>query len=505
MVYNKISMNPKDYFVFGQNHDITKNCERQVTIMRSITQKTASAILLAAFALTASSCGSAGTSTDQPDTQTIAETTAEPEKVYDLGGYTLNVAKIAQDNIAWVLVSFGVKEENGEILNDTIYARNQSVTEKNNFTITETEISGGTISTIRNLVNAGDDEYQVVFDQAATLSGAASEGILYDLRTIDSLELDKASWNQNMISSLSVGDRVYLVGGDITVSDEDSVEVLVYNTSYARDLQLEDLYQVVRDGKWTVDKMYEVCKLAVNDVNGDSKMDLEDSYGTLANYDGISAMLISCGTSAISKNANGEIEITADSERFAEAFDKLSRIYTEPTYHSYDGVTVELQVSRLETNKNLFVNAVTSFARRFLRDVKTDFGFLPTPKLDEEQDKYISAAVQSTCVLAIPASVEDAETAGLALQLLADGSGDITKAYYDICLQSKYTRDEESYEMLQISIENIEYNVGYIYNKQFADLHNALMTELTKGTNNIASVLASKRSAAEEAILKYIG
>lgn len=337
------------------------------------------------------------------------------------------------------------------------------------------------------------------------MSSTISEGILYDLRTIDSLELDNASWNQNMISSLSVGDRVYLVGGDITVSDEDSVEVLVYNTSYARDLQIEDLYQVVRDGKWTVDKMYNVCKLAVNDVNGDSAMNLEDSYGTLANYDGISAMLISCGTSAISKNANGKIEITADSERFTEAFDKLSKIYTEPTYHSYDGVTVELQVSRLETNKNLFVNAVTSFARRFLRDVKTDFGFLPTPKLDEKQDKYISAAVQSTCVLAIPASVKDPETAGLALQLLANGSGDITKAYYDICLQSKYTRDEESYEMLQISIENIEYNVGYIYNSQFADLHSVLLNELTNGTGNIASVLASNRSAVEDAIQKYLG
>lgn len=474
--------------------------------MRSITQKTASAILLTAFALTASACGgSAGTSTDQPDTQTTAETTAEPEKVYNLEGYTLNVAKIAQENIPWVLVSFGVEEENGEILNDTIYARNRNVSEKNNFSISETEISGGTISTIRNLVNAGDDEYQVVFDQAATMSSTISEGILYDLRTIDSLELDNASWNQNMISSLSVGDRVYLVGGDITVSDEDSVEVLVYNTSYARDLQIEDLYQVVRDGKWTVDKMYNVCKLAVNDVNGDSAMNLEDSYGTLANYDGISAMLISCGTSAISKNANGKIEITADSERFTEAFDKLSRIYTEPTYHSYDGVTVELQVSRLETNKNLFVNAVTSFARRFLRDVKTDFGFLPTPKLDEKQDKYISAAVQSTCVLAIPASVKDPETAGLALQLLANGSGDITKAYYDICLQSKYTRDEESYEMLQISIENIEYNVGYIYNSQFADLHSVLLNELTNGTGNIASVLASNRSAVEDAIQKYLG
>ena len=76
------------------------------------------------------------------------------------------------------------------------------------------------------------------------------------------------------------------------VSDEDSTEVIVYNTSYARDLQIGDLYSVVRDGKWTVDRMLDAAKLAVSDVNGDTVMDLEDSYGVLANNDGISAMLI---------------------------------------------------------------------------------------------------------------------------------------------------------------------------------------------------------------------
>ena len=197
--------------------------------------------------------------------------------------------------------------------------------------------------------------------------------------------------------------------------------------------------------------------------------------------------------------------ITADSERFAKAFVSLSRIYNKEIWHSYDGVTTDIQVSRLETNENLFVNAVTSFARRFLRDVKTDFGFLPTPKLDEGQEKYYSAVVNSTCALAIPASVSDPETTGLVLELLAEASGDISKAYYDICLQSKYTRDEESYEMLKISTENIIYDIGYIYSSQFADLHEKLVRKMISGKSDISSTIASCRDAVDAGIKKYTG
>ncbi|MCI8388135.1 MAG: hypothetical protein HFE63_06670 [Clostridiales bacterium] len=469
-------------------------------------------VLIAAIVLTSVSMVAYQSKPNNDDSQTesgglTAEDTVtdEPEVIYDLDGYQLNVAKIAQDSIPWVLVSLCADEENGDVLNDAIVKRNRTVTEKYNFTLTETEFQSSALPTIRNLVNSGDDEYQLIFDGVNMLGSDLTSGIFLDLSDVEGLELDKACWNQNLISSLSIGDHVYLIGGDITASDEDSVEVLVYNTSYAKNLQIGDLYQLVRDGKWTVDRMLEACKLAVFDLNGDTNMDLEDSYGVLANEDGISAMLVSCGVSAISKDSDGVPILTANSDRYTEAFDSLSRIYNNSVWHSYEGVTTDLQVSRLETNKNLFVNAVTSFARRFLRDVKTDFGFLPTPKLDESQENYYSCIVNSTCVLAVPSTVGDPETVGLALQLMAEGSEDITRAYYDVCLQSKYTRDEESYEMLKISIKNIVYDIGYMYSSQFAGLHNKLIDAMKNGNNNIASIIASNSSAVEAAISKYIG
>lgn len=431
------------------------------------------------------------------ETVPLDSTTTESEPIHDLGGFTLNIAKIPQESIHWVLVSFAEDEENGDVLNDAFVKRNREITEKYNFNLVETEIDD-TANMIQKMVSAGDDEYQVMFSSIPT--GLISSDILLNVAEVETLDLDSDCWDQNMLDTLSIGDSVYLLGGDITVADEDSVEVIVYNTSYANTLDIENLYETVESGTWTIDKLLSCMKLAAADINGDSKMDLEDSYGLISNNDGISAMLASCGVAAIAKNENGIPEIMADSDRYVTAFTKLAKVFDASVWHSYDGITADLQVSRLENHQQLFVNAVTSFARRFLRDVETDFGFLPTPKLDDAQEQYYSASVPSTCVLAIPASCGYIDNTGLALQLLAEGSGDLSYTYYDICLQSKYTRDVESYDMLKLATENIIYDIGYFYDAQFGMLHTSLIGDILKGGENLSSIVAKKQKMTEEKI-----
>ncbi len=460
--------------------------------------------LLLLSALLLSSCGGTAGAGTTETTENIPETTAEPEPVYDLEGFTLNIGKISQDQIVWVLTTVGVEEENGDVLNDAFARRNQIVTEKYNFNIVETELGGtGDVNNmLTKIVNAGEDTYQTFFTRIDQYGGPIMNGMLTDVTTVGTIDLSKPCWNQNLIDSLSVKEHVYILDGDITAAAEDCVEVLVYNTSYANALKLDNLYDAVRKGTWTIDKMYACTKAATSDVNGDTKIDYDDAVGVVANNDGLTAMLVSCGAQAITKKGD-DVLVTADTDLYARAFAKVAQIYASDVYLPYGPMQAGDHVSHLETNHLLFDNCVTSFARRFLRECKTDFGFLPTPKLDEKQENYISVVCNSTCGFVIPKSCADLDNTGLALQLLCQNSSEITSAYYDICLQSKYTRDEESWEMLAISIENIVYDVGYIFNTQFSGLHTKLLSALTEGGDTLASTVASLRDAAEAGIEKF--
>ena len=59
----------------------------------------------------------------------------------------------------------------------------------------------------------------------------------------------------------------------------DNVNFLVYNKQIASELALENIYDLVRKGKWTIDKLYEMAAAATKNLNGDGIMAKEDRWG----------------------------------------------------------------------------------------------------------------------------------------------------------------------------------------------------------------------------------
>jgi hypothetical protein len=105
-----------------------------------------------------------------------------------------------------------------------------------------------------------------------------------------------------------------------------------------------------------------------------------------------------------------------------------------------------------------------------LRDMDDDFGILPMPKATETQDRYYSNVNSYTgAMLGVPKSVSDPERTSIILEALAAESHyTLFPAYYDITLQRKFTRDEESAAMLDIIFATTVYDTGAAYN--FADI-----------------------------------
>ena len=86
-----------------------------------------------------------------------------------------------------------------------------------------------------------------------------------------------------------------------------------------------------------------------------------------------------------------------------------------------------------------------------LRSSEVPFGFLPMPKLDEEQAEYHCNQTPVSTFFVIPATNQRvAETAAVMDAGAFLSARDVLPVYYDVTVSQKGLRDEDSIEMLNI-------------------------------------------------------
>ena len=138
-----------------------------------------------------------------------------------------------------------------------------------------------------------------------------------------------------------------------------------------------------------------------------------------------------------------------------------------------------------------------------MRDMNTDYGFLPVPKYDETCEKYYTKVDAGNHMLCIPKTVSDTERTSIILEALAaEGYRTVIPAYYEVALQRKYTRDVESSDMLDIIKEGRVFDIGYYF---LGDSLSLVGYDMAKaGKNNFASICASKIPSVEAYIKKVM-
>jgi len=76
------------------------------------------------------------------------------------------------------------------------------------------------------------------------------------------------------------------------------------NAPAPRSLALVDFFKLVDEGKWTIDKMFEMCSGVYNDLNSNGQKDIGDLYGQYTYTLHLDAFLT--GSNIIMVNTNGE-------------------------------------------------------------------------------------------------------------------------------------------------------------------------------------------------------
>jgi len=468
-----------------------------------------SALFLTMFA----ACGSGDTTSDSSVTTPSGETTTiteetEPDLFSDVptGMYDGYNFRILNNESNFALTQMDATEQNGEPINDAVYDRNRLIEERLGIKITENMVGYSEVtSTITNAIAAGEDSYDIFFNESYFVAPMAIENYLVNVYELDELNFDKPWWAGDMIESLSIGDKLYILAGDIHLMLPEATWVMAFNKRILNDFSLENPYELVKGGAWTIDKLSELIHASFADVNGDGQMTADADLFGAALYINPTNFMISGGTNFVTKDSNNLPVFAGMTERDYSVYTKVvEKIYATGEI-AIDGKTKNMGDPWTSVfsrgNSLILVEPIGSLKR--LRDMEDEFGIVPFTKYDEHQSDYISLTAHYSAVMGIPVTNSNHERTSVILEQMASVSyKDVRPVYFDIVLTGKYSRDNESEEMLDIVFDTRIFDLMSVY--RWGNLIDTLNTQAGSLTTDIMSAVEKVTPAVQTAIEKTI-
>ena len=159
-----------------------------------------------------------------------------------------------------------------------------------------------------------------------------------------------------------------------------------------------------------------------------------------------------------------------------------------------------------EGNYVFFPQRLSAAPSNYMRDMKTDYGILPYPTLDEGDD-YVSdvqSSSTSLCVQGIVELEDNLETVSAIIEALcAEAYRNTTVTFYELAMKAKYARDDDASRMIDIIYESahksfvVEY--GSYANNIMNQMGNAIMAN-----SDVTSMIDSLHDAAQNSLNSFI-
>ena len=430
------------------------------------------------------------TDSNEITTSATAETTIDP--------MIANDPKLTADNWGgeeFVILYNGSQVEpnkdftaetlNGNVLNDAIYNRNMAIQDKYNLKINASYYSDGNISTmVGNSNKAGDNAYHLVEANGAYSMSMALNGQLYNLEALEYVNLDKPYWNSMILEGSSIEGKNYFAYSDANIHAYGATPCVLFNKEMLATFQLGDIYQIVTDGKWTFDVMSTMIQTVTGDINGDGVITKDDRLGYIANNFCVDCFISGTGYRMITKDADDLPVLNVETEKFYNIIDGIKKLCAEENgVFLIDRTSTATEAREYWTeeafvaDRALFVGGNLKWAER-LRAMENDFGIVPLPKYDENQENYYTTSRDYYTLMTVLDHAESTkktqgEAVSAYLQFLMKRSAEIVVPLYKTqrVMKNCYYHDyDQAGEMYDLIVGSLTYDFRTVYSPQLNNI-----------------------------------
>ena len=424
---------------------------------------------------------------------------------------------------------FTVEAMNGDLINDAVYNRNLKVESDLGITLNYIVSTAGTTSfasEVSRVIFSGTGDYDLIAGYAYFLTAVVRNWCYADLKEIEdgsSMDLTKPWWNQFYVSEATLNDQLYTVTGDLAISSVSSAGCLFFNKKLADEHLAqwggtEGLYKLVEDGDWTFDKFTEICKDIYNDADSDGVRSEGDFYAFASWWSGpIPSDAFQFGMDAriTRKDENGVPYLDYYSEKGVDVVSKLYHFNADSAGVLYKpgAANVGGYYNNGDANgmiEDKFINGTLIFVAYQLStatsfsNMTDDFGLLPMPKYNKEQERYYTSQADGYSAFAVAADVVDREkidVVGTTLEKLNEESyRSVAPNYFETVMKFRYLRtdaeNQKDIKMYDIIKEGNNFNFGLIYSSVIDDVSFGYRYMIGRdGTENFQSLWQQKESA----------
>ena len=456
---------------------------------------------------------SAETSAESAEEETDEYTRADvkdnlPEDLdYDGTTFTLYVASDTGqcDYMA------GPEEATGDVVPDAIMNRNLSVEERLNINlefVPDATSSWNTVAkNISTYLLAGDTTFDLYLGQQYGIVSLIVRGGFYNTNELEHLDFSQPWWNTGYMDTISIGkDTRYFMVGDYCINAIQSTHVLYFNKEiYANHYgDANGLYEDVLDGSWTLDNLSDVAAGVYIDVNNNGQTDDADQlgYATYLAAASVDPFMYLGGIPYSSHDEEGNLTLNLLDERVVTLVDKVVGFFHQP---GSTFVTVENPTTLFKNGTALFLGINTLNSSVGLRDMEDDYGFLPYPKLTQEQENYHALVADIVLLGAVPVTSLNLDKIGAVVEALGSESyRTVIPAWYENALKIKYSRDEISAQIIDIVHDALSTDFIYAYSPQLGNVGTIMRNQVNNNNNTYVSDITKLEKSVNKMLGKLV-
>ncbi|MBO5415891.1 MAG: hypothetical protein J6A83_04605 [Clostridia bacterium] len=423
----------------------------------------------------------------------------------DYKGYTFtflnNISDYANTTIVPTVTSDSV--------NQAMFQRNSFVKDKLKVNIAEERMKYADVKeTMQKLTTSQEFVYDAVYNEVQQQTSLSTSGAYYSVEEYEEyINLSKPWWFTDAMESLQVDGRGFELFGDLQLMYYDSIWGMTFNQKILADNHQAYPYELVRKGEWTIDALKDIVAATAQEGS-------DENYGVSSHKDWILAMISGSNFVLVEQDEDEVLKMYEDAETFVNVYTAIMNgfflsngeegvNYIEAEYHtnSRDNDFPNIEDRENWGFQNIYRKGKSAFMAgtigdiQMIRSAEFEYGIVPTPKYNKDQEQYVSWIFRGAASCSIPAANPELERTCTILENLAAYSYKLVKyEYYDIVVQTRTVRDNDSIEMLDIIFghhEEIEGTPRFEMDSVYEiGISNVIKKEMCDRSTNIQSSIA---------------